>query len=94
MKELYGLAKAWRTELRSEASPGLSLNAQLLRELDSVSSVLESLGRTLDAHAREHYLVCLQLYDTFATEYNNYVAEHYEASALSDKKLCHKLRKA
>jgi hypothetical protein len=74
--------------------PWIKPQPQLLLELDSVSVVLESLSRTLDAHAREHYLECLQLYSTFATEYNHYVVEQYEASALSDEKLLHKLRKA
>jgi hypothetical protein len=96
MKELYYVAKARQTELRNEVSLrfGLSLNPQQPLELDSVSVVLESLKHALDMHAREHYLECLQLYSSFATEYDHYVVEWYEAFNLGDERLLHKLRKA
>jgi hypothetical protein len=94
MKELYGLTKARRKELCGEIPLESSLTLQLSLELDLVSVVLKNFALTLDAQSREHYLKCSQLYSSFATEYDHYVVEQYEAFNLSDERLLHKLRKA
>jgi hypothetical protein len=97
LKEHYEMVKTQRAELKEQkaCSVGtLSLCPKVSRELDSLSTTLRRFTRALDATDRERYIHCTQLYYTYATEYDKYVADHYAASNLSEDELLHKTRKA
>jgi hypothetical protein len=79
--------------LQGEAS-SLSRHSAIAPELASLSIVLQHFQPALDAQAAEHFKECTQLYYAYATEYDEYIAEHYATRALNEDELRRKTRKA
>ena len=93
IKELHNLVEAWCTVLRDKAF-SLSCHPEIAQELDLLSVALQHFRQTLDIQAKEHYKECTWLYYVYATEYDEYVMDHYATSTLSQDELPYNMRKA